>query len=70
MNIHAYFTVIWYTIMLPIVFKMLLSMRLEQLFKRGSQTEICLLYIILTVCISKLFVDYFIDLFNALAQIF
>lgn len=70
MNIHAYFTVIWYIIMLPIVFKMLLSMRLEQLFKRGSQTEIRLLYIILTVCISKLFVDYFIDLFNVLAQIF
>ena len=46
MNIHAYFTVIWYIIMLPIVFKMLLSMRLEQLFKRGSQTEIRLLYII------------------------
>lgn len=70
MNIHAYFTVIWYIIMLPIVFKMLLSMRLEQLFKRGSQTEIRLLYVILTVCISKLFVDYFIDLFNVLAQIF
>ncbi len=70
MNIHAYFTVIWYIVMLPIVFKMLLSMRLEQLFKRGSQTEIRLLYIILTVCISKLFVDYFIDLFNVLAQIF
>ena len=70
MNIHDYFTVIWYIVMLPIVFKMLLSMRLEQLFKRGSQTEIRLLYIILTVCISKLFVDYFIDLFNVLAQIF
>lgn len=70
MNIHAYFTVVWYIIMLPIVFKMLLGLRLEQLFKRGTQTEIRLLYIILTVSISKLFVDYFIDLFNVLAQIF
>lgn len=56
--------------MLPIVFKMLLGLRLEQLFKRGTQTEIRLLYIILTVSISKLFVDYFIDLFNVLAKIF
>lgn len=70
MNIHAYCTVVWYIIMLPIVFKMLLGLRLEQLFKRGTQTEIRLLYIILTVSISKLFVDYFIDLFNVLAQIF
>ena len=70
MNIHAYFTVVWYIIMLPIVFKMLLGLRLEQLFKRGTQTEIRLLYIILTVSISKLFVDYFIDLFNVLAKIF
>lgn len=70
MNIHAYFTVVWYIIMLPIVFKMLLGLRLEQLFKRGTQTEIRLLYIIITVSISKLFVDYFIDLFNVLAQIF
>jgi len=70
LNIHAYFTVVWYIIMLPIVFKMLLGLRLEQLFKRGTQTEIRLLYIILTVSISKLFVDYFIDLFNVLAKIF
>lgn len=70
MNIHAYFTVVWYIVMLPIVFKMLLGLRLEQLFKRGTQTEIRLLYIILTVSISKLFVEYFIDLFNVLAQIF
>ena len=32
MNIQAYFMIIWYILMLPIVFKVLMSLRLEQLF--------------------------------------
>ena len=48
MNIQAYFMIIWYILMLPIVFKVLMSLRLEQLFKKGTgRQEIILLYMIL-----------------------
>lgn len=71
MNIQTYFMVIWYILMLPLVFKVLLSLRLEQLFKRGTgRSEVILLYIILTVSISKLFLDYFVDIFSLMKQIF
>lgn len=70
MNIEAYFTIVWYIIMLPIVFKTLLALRLEELFKKGATVEIKLLYILLTVCISKLFVEYFLDIFALVKEIF
>ena len=65
MNIQAYFMIIWYILMLPIVFKVLMSLRLEQLFKKGTgRQEIILLYI------SKLFLGYFTDIFSLIKQIF
>ena len=71
MNIQAYFMIIWYIFMLPIVFKVLMSLRLEQLFKIGTgRQEIILLYMILTVSISKLFLGYFTDIFSLIKQIF
>lgn len=71
MNFQAYFMIIWYIIMLPIVFKLILSLRLESLFKRGSDRyTIVLLYLIITVSLSKLFLDYFTDIFYLLKQIF
>ena len=71
LNIQTYFMVIWYILMLPLVFKVLLALRLYQLFKRGTgQSEIILLYIILTVSISNLFLDYFVDIFSLMKQIF
>ena len=71
MNIQAYFMIIWYILMLPIVFKVLMSLRLEQLFKKGTgRQEIILLYMILTVSISKLFLGYFTDIFSLIKQIF
>ena len=64
MNFQAYFMIIWYILMLPIVFKLILSLRLESLFKRGSDRyTIVLLYLIITVSLSKLFLDYFTDIF-------
>ena len=71
MNFQAYFMIIWYILMLPIVFKLILSLRLESLFKRGSDRyTIVLLYSIITVSLSKLFLDYFTDIFYLFKQIF
>jgi len=71
MNIQAYFLIIFYILMLPIVFKVLSSLRLESFFKKGTRpSEIVLLYFILTVSISKLFLDYFVDIFTLAMQIF
>ena len=71
MNFQAYFMIIWYILILPIVFKLILSLRLESLFKRGSDRyTIVLLYLIITVSLSKLFLDYFTDIFYLLKQIF
>ena len=71
MNFQAYFMIIWYILMLPIVFKLILSLRLESLFKRGSDRyTIVLVYLIITVSLSKLFLDYFTDIFYLLKQIF
>ena len=71
MNIQAYFMIIWYILMLPIVFKVLMSLRLKQPLKKGTgRQEIILLYMILTVSISKLFLGYFTDIFSLIKQIF
>ena len=71
MNFQAYFMIIWYILMLPIVFKLILSLRLESLFKRGSDRyTIVLLYLIITVSLSKLFLVFFTDIFYLLKQIF
>lgn len=71
MNIQVYFMIIFYILMLPIVFKVLMSLRLEQLFKRGTgRSDIILLYLILTISISKLFLDYFVDIFTLIKEIF
>ena len=71
MNFQAYFMIIWYILMLPIVFKLILSLRLESLFKRGSDRyTIVLLYLIITVSLSKLFFFFFTDIFYLLKQIF
>ena len=71
MNVQAYFMIIWYILVLPIVFKMLMSLQLEKLFKRGThRNDVIILYIVLTVSISKLFIDYFIDIFTLLKSIF
>ena len=71
MNFQAYFMIIWYILMLPIVFKLILSLRLDSLFKRGSDRyTIVVLYLIITVSLSKLFLDYFTDIFYLLKQIF
>ncbi len=71
MNIQVYFMIIFYILMLPIVFKVLMSLRLEQLFKSGTgRSEIILLYLILTISISKLFLDYFVDIFTLIKEIF
>jgi len=71
MNTQAYFLIIIYILMLPIVFKVLMSLRLETLFKkRTQQYEVILLYFILTVSLTKLFLDYFIDIFGLISQIF
>lgn len=71
LNIQVYFLIIFYMLMLPIVFKILMGLRLEALFKRGiGRLEVTLLYIILTVSLSKLFLDYVIDIFTLITQIF
>ena len=71
MNVQAYFMIIWYILVLPIVFKMLMSLQLEKLFKRGThRNDVIILYIVLTVSNSKLFIDYFIDIFTLLKSIF
>ena len=71
MNVQAYFMIIWYILVLPIVFKMLMSLQLEKLFKRGThRNDVIILYIVLTVSISKLFIDYFIDICTLLKSIF
>ena len=69
MDVQLYFSIVWYIIMLPIVFKVLLAMRFEELFKKGSTTEIRLFYMIATVVVTKLFVDYFIDLGHLIQDI-
>ncbi len=70
MDFKVYFTIIWYIVMLPIVFKVLLALRLEQFFKKGATVEIKLGYVLATVIISKLFVDYFVEIESLVRQIF
>ena len=71
MNVHAFFQIVFYILMLPIVFRVLLSMRLETLFKKGvRQSHVLALYFLLSISISKLVLDYFIDIIFLLISLF
>jgi len=71
LNFHAYFQIIFHILMLPISFRILTAMRLEELFKKGTQRQVIVaLYFILSVAISQLFLAYFYQIFALVSQIF
>jgi len=71
MNIHAYFQIIFHILMLPISFRILTALRLEQFFKKGTQRQVIVaLYFIVSVALSQLFLAYFNQVFYLISQIF
>ena len=71
MNVHAYFQIIFYIMMLPVSFKVLTSMRLEEYFKRGTQRQVIVaFYFIASIALSQLFIDYFVRVISLAFQIF
>ena len=71
MNFHAYFKIIFYILILPISFRMLMALRLEDLFKRGTPRQVIVaFYFLMSVAVSQLFISYFIQVFTLVSQIF
>ena len=70
-NLMPLFTVGLYILLVPLVFSLLSRLRLEEAFRKGSHPwQVTLLYIVLTLAISRLVIDYFTGIFSLLGQVF
>jgi len=71
MNIHAYFQIIFHILMLPVSFRVLTALRIEELFKKGTQRQVIIgFYFIATVALTQQFLNYFYHVFDLVFQIF
>jgi len=60
-----------YVLLVPLIFSLLTRLRLEEAFRKGSHSwQITLLYVVLTLAISRLVIDYFVGIFSLLGQVF
>ena len=71
MNLMPLFIVGLYVLLVPLIFSLLTRLRLEEAFRKGSHSwQITLLYVVLTLAISRLVIDYFVGIFSLLGQVF
>ena len=71
MNLAPLLTIALSILLVPLIFSLLSRLRLEEMFRKGSHAwQGTLLYIILTLAISRLVIDYFAGILSLLAQVF
>ena len=71
MNPTPLFIVFLHLALLPLVFKMLQFMRLDEAFKRHTPPNVIIfMYLLLTVAITQLVLGYFITIFEHLSEVF
>ena len=59
------FFIIMHLVLLPVIFHLLKFLRIEEMFKRQTPASvITLLYIILTIAIAQLVIQYFTTVFR------
>lgn len=65
------FLIIMHIALLPMVFHLLKHLRIEDMFKRRTPPNvITLLYLVLTIAITQLVIQYFTTVFTLIQQIF
>ena len=71
MDIGNLFIVILHLALLPLIFHLLKFLRLEELFKRHTPPNIVtLMYLVLTIAITQLVIQYFVTVFTLIDTIF
>ena len=71
MNPTPLFIVFVHLIALPLVFKMLQYVRLDEIFKSHTPPNfIILMYFLLTIAITQLVIGYFVAIFTGLSEVF
>lgn len=65
------FIIFMHLALLPLIFHLLKFMRLEEMFKRNTPPNIItLIYLILTIAITQLVIQYFVTVFTLIETIF
>ena len=65
------FMIIMHLVLLPVVFNVLKFVRIEEIFKRHTPSNmITLVYLFLTIAITQLIIQYFVTVFTLIDTIF
>ena len=71
MNVGNLFIIILYLALLPLIFHLLRFLRLEEMFKRHTPPNIItLIYIVMTIAITQLVLQYFVTVFTLIDTVF
>ena len=65
------FIIVMHLVLLPIVFHILKFLRIEEIFKRHTPSNIItLMYLVLTIAITQLVIQYFVTVFTLIDDVF
>ena len=65
------FVIVMYLALLPVIFHLLKFLRIEEMFKRHTPPNIItLMYLVLTIAITQLVIQYFVAVFALIETIF
>jgi len=71
MNSTPLLIVLIHLMSLPVIFKALQYVRLDEIFKRHTPPSfIILMYLLLTIAIAQLVIGYFVTIFTRLSEVF
>ena len=65
------FIITMHLVLLPVIFYILKFVRIEEMFKRHTPSNIItLVYLVLTIAITQLVIGYFVNVFTLIDTIF
>jgi len=65
------FIIVMHLALLPVIFHLLKFLRIEEMFKRHTPPNIItLMYLVLTIAITQLIIQYFVTVFTLIETIF
>lgn len=71
MNPTPLFIVFLHLVLLPLVFKVLQYVRLDEMFKRHTPPNLIIfMYFLLTIAITQLVIGYFVTILTQLSEVF
>jgi len=65
------FIIVMHLALLPLIFHILKYLRIEEIFKRHTPPNIItLMYLVLTIAITQLVIQYFVTVFTLIEDVF